>query len=418
MKGGNAEQMKEHLRQATPNLRGNELGKAVEQQQAAAGNLQKLIDALEEKPEEDGERLAKKSKDAGKKLDELIDEQERLQKKVEAARKIGDPEQRKEELQKLAREQERLERETRDLAERLNRARAEEPAQQQRRAARQMDEARQQLEDGQPPTAAQDEALDRLDDAADELDRGRERQDEELLREKLAQIADLVKALRERQQRAVEEADRIHRASKDARAWSRPLLSSLVGLRDQQKGLATETVGLAEKRFADLRVFGRMLQHASAAMTDAARLIDERREEALDQLDARGPFEADIEQAAQAGILNKQTLALKRLEQLLDAIKPDAEMMQAAKRQQAPMQGNPPNGGGGGDNIPPLAQLKALRALQAELLLDTESFAKRHPDRAKIDEAAVNELLSLEKAQREIAELVRDLSAAAGGDEP
>src|SRR5262249_43945560 len=157
---------------------------------------------------------------------------------------------------------------------------------------------------------------------------------------------------------------------------------------------------LAEKRFTGLRVFARMLRQSADAMAQAAKRIDERREDVLDQLEDRSMFQADLEEKAQVGTLARQHLALKRLDQLLDSLKPDAEMMkaEAARRQQQPQQ-RPMQGGaqGGrpGDDIPPLAQLKALRALQADLLERTEAFDKCNPDRAKLDEEAAADLTAL-----------------------
>ena len=55
--------------------------------------------------------------------------------------------------------------------------------------------------------------------------------------------------------------------------------------------------------------------------------------------------------------------------------------------------------------MPPLAQVAALRALQAELNERTAAFDKAHPDRSKLDEFAREELKEIEDVQREMADL-------------
>jgi t-SNARE complex subunit (syntaxin) len=72
---------------------------------------------------------------------------------------------------------------------------------------------------------------------------------------------------------------------------------------------------------------------------------------------------------------------------------------------------NPMPGGSGDEEIiPPLAQLKVLKSLQAELNQRTEEFAKDHPDKAKLTEEELAELKDLEQAQREIATLFEQMA--------
>src|SRR5205823_4425957 len=98
------------------------------------------------------------------------------------------------------------------------------------------------------------------------------------------------------------------------------------------------------------------------------------------------------------------SLALRRLEQVLEALQPDDAKAKKVEKKAGP----PPAGGGmmppmpvgdrpgNGDLIPPLAQLKALRALQAELNLQTAEFDKLHPERDKLTDEAREELKELE----------------------
>jgi hypothetical protein len=404
---GNTEQLKNQLRDAGQYTRQNQTGRATEQQRAAAGNLEKMLNALEEQKADDNDRLTRRMKDADKQLDELIDKQELLQKKVEAAQDIKDPAKKAEELDKLAREQEKLEAEARDLAQRLSRDQSERAADELRRAAREMERAREQLESGEVRPEKMDDVLDKLDDAQRELDQARQKNQEELEREQAAKFTDELKALRDREQRMFDESARIHAVVKKDGKWERPVRTSLNDLRQQQQGLAGEVRALIEKKFATVAVFGRMLRQCADAMDLAAKRMDSR----LDAAEI-GPFDQELEEIADAGIRDQQRLALKRLDQLLESLKPD-------KQDAAP----PPMAGGGmppemsmgqpmpGDQLPPLAQLKALRSLQADIAERTAAFDKAHPDRTKLNDDEIAELEALQQMQLDVAELIKELTS-------
>jgi hypothetical protein len=407
---GNAEQFKEQLRNAGQLTRQNQPSRAATEQKSAAANLELMLNALEEQQAADADRLTKNLKNADQKLDEIVEKQELLQKKVREAEKLQDPEKRREELEKLAREQEKLEREARDLAQKLSRNQGERAADELKRAAREMAQAREQLENGDPAGEKIIDALERLDEAQQELDQARQKNQEELMREQAAKFADEIKALRDRMQRLQEEAGRIHGVVKKAGKWERPVRTSLSDLRQQQLALAGEVRTLLEKKFENAAVFGRMLKQSADAMDLAAKRMDNR----LDAAEV-GPFDPELEGIADNGIRAQQKLALKRLDQLLDALKPEM-----------PGETQPPPMGGGmlpdmapagmpiGDQLPPLAQLKALRALQADIAERTEAFDQAHPDRTKLNDDEVAELELLEKMQLDVAELIRTLTQMGG----
>ena len=154
----------------------------------------------------------------------------------------------------------------------------------------------------------------------------------------------------------IDESVRIQGVVKKAGKWERPVRTSLNDLRVQQQGLAGEVRKLIEKQFANVAVFDRMLRQSADAMELAAKRIDSRLETA-----ELGPFDQELENIANAGIQDQQKLALKRIEQLLEALKPDKQNGAVPP----PMGGGdkPPMGGDKPrDSLPPLAQLKALRA--------------------------------------------------------
>ncbi|HVK13409.1 MAG TPA: hypothetical protein VM597_31935, partial [Gemmataceae bacterium] len=254
--------------------------------------------------------------------------------------------------------------------------------------------------------------LDRLDEAKRELDNARQQNEEELQREQAAKFADEIKVLRERQQRAIDEGIRLHAIVKRDKKWDRPVRTSLNDLRQQQEAIAGDVRTLLEKKFQDAAVFGRMLKQSADAMDLAAKRIDSR----LDAAET-GPFDLELEDIADAGILSQQKLSLKRLDQLLEALKP--EKPQAGQPQ--PMGGMPPEGPmpmgmKPGEQIPPLAQLKALRELQTDIAERTAAFDKAHPDRTKLNDDETADLESLEQMQRDVADLIKQLSAMATPD--
>jgi hypothetical protein len=114
-------------------------------------------------------------------------------------------------------------------------------------------------------------------------------------------------------------------------------------------------------------------------------------------------------------------LALRRLEQLAEALKPEPPHDPSRRQPNQPGMGSmmpPASNGPSQDLIPPQAQLKVLRALQAELNERTAEFAKAHPNPEKFTDAEREELQELEHAQREIAALFEQLSRLLTGSPP
>jgi hypothetical protein len=132
------------------------------------------------------------------------------------------------------------------------------------------------------------------------------------------------------------------------------------------------------------------------------------------------PAEAPTPDGADAGPLADQRLAARRLAALLDALKPDDKRQARGSGGSGAGdegEGGGREGGGGrpaGDGIPAAAQLKLLRQMQAELVERTDRFAKDHPPKAELTDAARHELEEIRKAQADVASLVEELTAPAG----
>ncbi len=398
----------ERMREAADRIGRNETGEAGQAQQEAARMLQNMQNALQEQADSDADRLAKKQKleAAEKELDELARDQELLQKRAQEAGRIADPAQRKQELERLAREQERLQDRAHDLAQRLSRLRGEQAGRELRRAGRAMDQAREQLEQGDPAEEKQDDALDRIEDAQQELARARKDAEEELQREQRAKLIDALKGLKGRQESLVAESERVFQEAKQ-KGWTRPLGKSLSDLARSEADLGTEVGQLPEKSFQDQKVIAHLLRQTAEAMNGTEGAVEKVRS---------GPMDPESWESDRRTVQEPQRLALRRLTQLLDALQEDEKDRRSARGggESGPGDAGGAAGGAAGDNVPPLAQLKLLRALQAEVNEQTEAFAKAHPDLTQLTDEEQAEIDAIRRAQAELAALLEEL----GGDEP
>lgn len=412
---GNTEELKEQLRTAANAAKQNQLNQTANQQAAAKENVERLLKSLQDTDKQDAERLQKKAEQAKQELDQIIAEQERLQKKIDTAEKISDDNLRRSELKKLAQQQEQLQQQSVELARRLNRQQAEFAAEQLRRAATDMAKSAEQLREGENTGEKTDDALDRLDEAKRELGQAEQNQDEKLNREQSAQLQDTLKELLERQRRIQGESNRIHSVVVKVKKWERPVKVSQNDLRLQQLKLAEDVDALTERELTKQVVYARILRQATRAMKLAGKRMDARLETA-----DNGPFDEELESIAHQSIISQQELALSRLEQLIDALKPENQPKQKqrenapAEPQEQPPQAakkDPPQA-----KLPPLAQLKALRNLQADIVKRTAKFNEAHPDRAKLNDDELDELVELELMQRDIAELIKEISGDISGE--
>jgi hypothetical protein len=414
---GRSGQVTDQMKDAAQKIREAKPGQASDQQKKAADTLHKLVKELDEQRQLELDELSKKLKEADDKMTELTRRQEELQKQIQKARQIADPQKRAEELRKLQPKQEQLRKETQDLLRELSRLRANRAAQALGQAAGQMEQQARQLERGEAPDEPQQEdTLDRLNEAQDHLDQARQQADEELAREKLAKIAELLQRLKERHDGMIAERERIQREVLQRKGWTRGLLSSLGGLAESQKDLGREVKGVSEEKLKGAEVFARMLQRSAKAMDRTADALDAQKRKFVDG----NAGEAD-RMRVDEGAVKLQEEARRRLEQVLEALKPDKGGLGRQTKQGGG--GGQPNGGQNGapsDGIPPLAQLKLLRNLQQDVNQRTEAFSKQHPDPKKLTEQEKEELKDLSREQQEVADLLEKLTSAEEpeGDKP
>ena len=390
-----------NMKNAADDLRKNQLGKAGREQQAGMKTLEQMVRKLEDRREAELDQLRKKLKDVQEQMADLAGRQGELHKKIKEASQLTDPKERETQLRALARQQEELRKEAQEMLREVTRLRAEQAGQALNNAQGQMEQAAQQLERGQDPEEPQEETLDRLNEAQRRVEQARKEVEEELAREKLAKVADQIKLLKARQDRARADFDDMQKAVARKMVWDRVQRNALLNQADIQKGLGQETKDLAEGPLAGARVFARLLARAAAAMSQAAVRMGEHADKAAENPE----IPADDPE-----VRRLQSEADRRLEQLLNALKPEQGLTARPGRQG----GNPGDAGskgGSGDDIPPLAEFKAVQALQQEVNEDTERFSKRHPDLGQLDPQELKELQSIRDRQQEVADLLDQLSA-------
>ena len=106
-----------------------------------------------------------------------------------------------------------------------------------------------------------------------------------------------------------------------------------------------------------------------------------------------------------------QAEALRRLDQLLGALKESLEEPRPLSRQGETGETGEEGRSGpmGDDSLPPLAQLKLLRSLQQEVNERTAAFRQKYPNLEALDQAGKTELQDLQREQKEVADLLERL---------
>src|SRR6266702_2249573 len=151
------------------------------------------------------------------------------------------------------------------------------------------------------------------------MKQAQEEAEDQLAREQLAKVAELLTQLKVRHQALIAEAARVQKELLEApRDQRRGLLNSLAKLAENQEVLGDESARLANERLAEARVFANLLKKAAEAMKLAAASFKEHKESVLDTGEGASP-------AADEAV-RQQKEALRRFEQLLDALKPEAGM--------------------------------------------------------------------------------------------
>ncbi|MFL5331179.1 MAG: hypothetical protein ACJ8C4_19990 [Gemmataceae bacterium] len=413
---GNATKSKEpvanQMIRAAESIAKNQLGDAQERQNQAIEQLDRIRDILRDADSPDLDRLLKDRERVEQEVDRLSKMQESLQKESRAAAQIGDEAEGKKQLQRLAKEEEKLAEQAHETARELTRQRQTDAARDMERAAKAMEQAGDEMEQGRNPDEAEDDALDHLDDAAERTQQAKNQTEEQLRREKALKFSERLGGLVDRQAALAAEGERLFQAAQAGGAWSRSLTKSLADLGRDQDGMAKEVEQATKDHLQPLKVLKRMADQATEAMSQTAAAIEDARQNGLNA----ATIDAD-----RAAIRKPQELALKRLKQLQALTKAAPEEADRKSKQaagQSGQAGDSPSRPQSGERIPATAQLQALRELQSEVNERTAAFAKDHPNSAAWTDADRAELDSIRKAQTELVELLSEVvpePAPAGG---
>lgn len=302
-----------------------------------------------------------------------------------------------------------MQQKTQEMIKQLSRLRAERAGSALSKANGEMESAQGELSRGQKADENQDNALDRLDEAQRELEHARQQVEDQLRREQLGRVQETIKRLRDRQETLTGDATRLQKQIQQKAEWSRFLLSELTRLTENEKGLSGETTDVAKKELTGTPVFAKLVEKAAKKMEEAGSRVEAVKQEkpAFDKL----PDEE---------LTKLQQDALRRLDQLLDAVKSE---MTALQKNGAAGGGSGGGGdGGGGDRgpegLPPLAQLKLLRAMQEDVNKRTAAFTKAHPDLDKLTEKEKTELAGIRADQHDIESLLEELRKTDEPDAP
>jgi DNA repair exonuclease SbcCD ATPase subunit len=371
------------------------LGQSLQSQEEIDKALAELLDALAGRLDGDNERALQQLKDLAASLDTLQREQGKLADELEKqAAKPDDPK-----LPKLEDQQRKLEQKADDLAKKLEKNRASEASQAAQNAAGSMNKAAAAAGQKKPGDAA-DQARDaqkKLQEAKRNVNEQIAQRQADLLREQMARLEQHINGLLVRQEAVKREAER------------------LLGLKSKQKNQLTEAQG---KSVGDLAIEQEALAIDSRTLGQGPQLpaafalqLDWT---ATDMISAANRLrELQLDDATIAS----QASALSRLRMILDALQ--AASSAANKPNESPMGDQPPMPPPPADDAPPpdihdLAEVKLLRAMQAEINRRTAELETLRKTDGSLPPAAENQLTNLATEQGRVAELALKLVQSLG----
>lgn len=376
------------MQAAAEAVESNRMGRAMDRQKLVLQGLQEVLDILANRREPELTRLVKKLREAESDLSEMARQEEGLKKRLEAEAATAKTETQRRQLEELRREQEKLREETQRAARRLERLTAEAAAKATNQAANKMGQASQAAQQAKPGEAAKKagEAQKSLETAARQLAKQRREAEVQLAMEQMARLQDILRQTRERQERLLAETRRMHQLQQGQGRLTRDQAATVRDLARQQADLQTETAGVAEK-LVGAQTFQLVLNGAATEMGRAAARLDRRQTDAVTQ------------QAEQS--------ALRRLEQLQNALIPEKSEPEEKK--------NTGSGEGGPKTSPPgggvhtLAELKLLRMMQEEVNRRTHELQEAFGRPEKLTNEARQQYAELAEEQSRLANLLLDL---------
>jgi hypothetical protein len=293
-------------------------------------------------------------------------------------------------------------REAERFARALKRLQADQAGRSTDRAGGRMGQAGEPGQQGDAGSAADQAAAAEQDlqQAQEQLSRQRRQAQIDLAAEQLARLEDGLGGIRDRQARLLEETVHYDSLRQSQGQWTRSQMISVADLAQQQAALEQETGALAEK-LAAAEVFNLGLKTTAGQMAEAARLLDQR----------------DLGTTAQQA----EQRVLSRLEQMIDALKPDSPGNQPQNQGGQSAGGGPGQAGEGqpggqqAGGIRFLSELKLLKLMQQDINLRTEALEQARRGQQPTQDQR-QEYAALSEEQGQVADLLLNLTQPAEAD--
>lgn len=372
------------------------LGQSLQAQQEIDRALAELLDALAGRMDGDSEKALQQLKDLSASLDTLEREQGKLADGLD--KQATEPQDA--ELQKLEDQQRKLEEKTGELAKKLETSQAFEASQAAQNAAGSMNKAAGAAQQKKPGDAAQQarEAQKKLQEAKRNVNEQIAQRQADLLREQMARLEQHINGLVVRQEAIKRESERLLTVKRKANGNLSDAQSTSVGdLGIEQESLAIETRALGQSPQLP-SAFSLQLEWTAADMSSSAGSLRQRK---LDD----------------SAIASQQS-ALDRLRMILDALQA-ASSAGNNDQNDSPMEDETPMPPPAADDAPPpdihdLAEVKLLRAMQAEINGKTAELENLRATDGSLPLEAADQLAALAEEQGRVAELALKLVQSLG----
>ncbi|MHB8900607.1 MAG: hypothetical protein ACYC6Y_17795, partial [Thermoguttaceae bacterium] len=382
----------------------NRMGQAVADQQRVVEGLQRVLDILGNRRQNELGALARRLQQAEKQLAELERRQGELQGEMQKAAAIDDAQERRRRLEQLRAEQDAVRTETEQAARQLEGLSASQAAQTAREAQKSMQQSSDSAgnDKAQESASQADDARKKLQQAREQLAEQRRQVEAELALEQLGQLEESLKALRRRQQAALEGTQRLAQSQ-----------SENSGLTDSQRATLTALAGEQALLQAETGQIHDNLTSAAVLQLVLSQTVD----------DMAAAHASLVQEVTGPPTQQPQRSALARLDQIVEALAPvepaeDDSPTDGANGQGQDQGAKPPQSPG--DALKAMAELKLLKLMQVGLNARTQTLERQYGAGETVPEEARREYARLGREQGHLADLLLALmqEMEAPEDEP
>lgn len=371
----------------------NRMGQATAQQKHVIEGLERVLDILGNRREYELARLIRRLQQAEEQLDALAQQQRQLQEQMAEAAKTEEEATRRRQLAQLEAAQEELRKEAEQASRQLERLSADDAAQTTKDAQKSMKQSGDSAKKGAGKDAAKkaDEAREKLEKAKQQLADRRRQAEAELAFEQLARLEDGLRALRRRQQAALEGTQRLDQLQAKNEGLSEAQRATLASLSREQALLQEET-GRTRDNLSAAAVFHLVLGQTADDMAAAHLSLQQ-------QKTGTEPQQAQIS-------------ALARLDQIIEALQPVEPEEQESDENEGGGQGQGQGQKGPkapGDALKAMAELKLLKLMQIGINSQTRALDQQYGTGDALPEQARQEYARLSHEQGHLADLLLGL---------